>query len=120
MPRRLFSLLLLVCFGYFNAEAAIADVCDGDGVGTVSMAGDVHASTAGAAPSPSDDSERPAHDVTHVCHCAHAHGPLTNEVTVRVAEAAFHQRVSENSLLKPLGTDRDVHLRPPIALRLNG
>lgn len=118
MPRRLFSLLLLVFFGYFNAEAAIADVCDGDG--EVPYAGDVHASVVQSAPASSDESERPVHDVAHVCHCAHAHGQLSTDVTVEAAEAAFHQGVREALLLQPLRTDRDLHLRPPIALRLNG
>jgi hypothetical protein len=119
VPRRLLSLLLLVFFGYFNAEAAIADVCDGDAVGMVPVPGDIHASAPGSAPERSNDSGRPVHDVTHVCHCAHAHGPVTTEVTVSVADVAFHHRVGETALLQPLGTDRDVHLRPPIAHSLN-
>ena len=120
MARRTVSLLLLICFGYFNAEAAIADVCDGDGVGAVTMPGDIHVAAAQSAPGHSEDAPRPVHDVAHVCHCAHAHGTITAELTTRVAEVALREQVTETALLQPLGTDRDVRLRPPIALRLNG
>lgn len=120
MARRLLSLLLLVCFGYFNAEAAIADGCDGDGVGVVTMPGDVHVTAAQSAPVPSDQSPRPAHNVVHVCHCAHAHGTLTTTMPSRAGVPLLHHEVTETALLQPFGTDRDVHLRPPIARRLDG
>lgn len=110
--RRLFCVLLMLCFGSFSAEVAIADVHDGDAPG-LAAAGDAAGGQVPPAPDAGDEGRN--HDVVHVCHCVHAHGsldPVDSALPVALPESSITMVFA---VLGPASADLDPHLRPPIA-----
>lgn len=109
MARRLICFLLMLCFGSFSAEVAIADVHDGD-----APSASAENPTSDQAPAPEDGPPRNGHDVVHVCHCVHAHSsldPVTAELPVAYPDARGNVDLD---VLRPASADLDPHLRPPI------
>lgn len=103
----------MISFGFFTAEVAMADSCDGDATTSVVQA----PSGTDGAPAPGNPG---THNVPHVCHCAHAHGTLNSDVT-RLSPAPFADHsVRQLVVLPPAAVDLDSHLRPPIAFSLLG
>lgn len=108
--RRAIAFLMLLSFGFFSLEIAVADVHDGDA--SAAEIAKVTGSPSGELP---QDAPADAGHEVHVCHCVHAHGTLT--------PAAPHLAVTPRDVstavgiddLAPATVDLDVHLRPPIA-----
>lgn len=94
LPRRFVAFVLMLSFGFFNAEGLLADVHDGDaeheellrvdGANDHAAAHIAHGDTAGSAATgalvnaPSDHPGERAPGQSghsdHACHCVHAHG----------------------------------------------
>ena len=108
--RQLIALLVMMGFGFFNAEILIADACDGDA--TRSSIGVVV--DADQPSGPDVPSQAPGHSM-HVCHCVHAHGGLPARID-RVPPAVEQvSSVVALVMLKPPAPALELTLRPPIA-----
>lgn len=91
-------------------ESAIADSCDGDARGTVTVtaeSGSRGGSTAPGVPLLT----------AHVCHCVHAHGsvPAASE-TVAVTHAGSTGAEFPTSERVPASADLEPRLRPPLTV----
>ena len=108
VARRVLSLLLTLSFGFFTAEVALADSCDGDAT-----------TSAIRAPAGTDSGPAPArqgtHNVPHVCHCAHAHGTVKADPPQLAGSDRSTRQTLTFATQEPAAVDLDVHLRPPIA-----
>jgi hypothetical protein len=115
--RRGIALLLIVCFGFFFMEVAVADVHDGDAPATeVAKAplGGVRGAADDARPPGTPIPAQTTHEV-HVCHCVHAHGITPGQIQSSPSTVpAERQSMLGFDVLTPDAVDRDRHLRPPI------
>lgn len=103
----------MLSFGFFTAEVALADSCDGD---ATSSAVQVPVGTDGG-PAPASPG---THNVPHVCHCAHSHGTLTSDVPRLSPLPLVTRSARQFVVLPPAVVDLDTQLRPPIAFSLVG
>jgi hypothetical protein len=108
--RQLIAVLVMMGFGFFNAEILIADACDGDATSaSIGVVVD-----ADQPPGPDVPSQAPGHSM-HVCHCVHAHGGLPARID-RVPSAAEQvSSVVTLVALTPPAPALELRLRPPIA-----
>ncbi len=118
MFHRGIAFLIMLSYGLFSMEMAIADVCDGDataaevamfGPGAVAYVAGV-ASGGGSVP---DDAGGQTH-TAHSCHCVHGHGSLSApRAALQVATVALHRAIGIEARA-PDAVDLDAHFRPPI------
>jgi hypothetical protein len=103
----------MVLLGLFTVETVIADSCDGDSSGAVTVS-DGSSRNANPGTTPAAPGKAPSHSM-HVCHCAHAHAGSLRIGAVSPERPEHPATVEGESVRTPSSVSPEPRLRPPLA-----